>query len=666
MSLQIKPYRIPPNSSRRNYAFPPDDCSFAGIQDPSLKSFANSLRKQPSRKVVYPGDDWTKLLKEAKQHGSIGIGSGVTGEIVSPIRRRRPRPKQSTTTYHTSKIKIQKATKSKSSKSYTRRKSSPKRSTRRKKKKDVKFSFRTSPQPVIFQYHFHIREPSHIGRSLYALGSDRSLGEEAEIDIEKETKYSGAADHDYNYINYTNSNFASPTIIQRTPATSYSAPPSSTSYTDALRRRKQQEQQEQQQQQQPPPPPSLPSQHSNPAQNILLTPYVLNNRHASSSHSIISPISSAISPIETIVRSPSIEPPPAPSTPSFASTSLPINPNETSAATSTKGETLMEHLHVIFNRIDKNGDGQLNVREMIFGLRRDDELCNLLHLPSHIHNGSSRDMFEIVFQEMDDADLRSIDFNHFSHWVVTHMNNTTDKEIFETEMNANTSNNNNHINVQQQSMVSNATTQLTDSPSRTITDESINNINLKKESEESEEIETKETKATKEKLEKETLNFVHACKEPKNKQEEELCSNHDDPVVRITSVNPPLTSMDEPSTAVLDDPRNRFDITSPSHPDYNAYILGFNKMLERSPDKLDELQSNTRSNSQKILLNQNTSLQNSPKESRYHSMFRDHNGDWDSVSDYFEHTSITRTNGRVSPRNMQTRSSGVLPTEPEF
>ena len=60
------------------------------------------------------------------------------------------------------------------------------------------------------------------------------------------------------------------------------------------------------------------------------------------------------------------------------------------------------------------------------------------YLPSHIHNGSSRDMFEIVFQEMDDADLRSIDFNHFSHWVVTHMNNTTDKEIFETEMNANT------------------------------------------------------------------------------------------------------------------------------------------------------------------------------------------------------------------------------------
>ena len=48
------------------------------------------------------------------------------------------------------------------------------------------------------------------------------------------------------------------------------------------------------------------------------------------------------------------------------------------------------------------------------------------------------------------------------------MNNTTDKEIFETEMNANssntsnTSNNKNHINVQQQSMVSNATTQLTD------------------------------------------------------------------------------------------------------------------------------------------------------------------------------------------------------------
>ena len=45
----------------------------------------------------------------------------------------------------------------------------------------------------------------------------------------------------------------------------------------------------------------------------------------------------------------------------------------------------------VFDQVDKDGDGIINVREMILGLRREPELANLLNLPSKFccwNNGS--------------------------------------------------------------------------------------------------------------------------------------------------------------------------------------------------------------------------------------------------------------------------------------
>ena len=66
-----------------------------------------------------------------------------------------------------------------------------------------------------------------------------------------------------------------------------------------------------------------------------------------------------------------------------------------------------QHLRRIFDRADSNHDGQVNKRELIFALRRDPALCELLGLPSHIHQeDGSRDAFERVFQGADHDDNR--------------------------------------------------------------------------------------------------------------------------------------------------------------------------------------------------------------------------------------------------------------------
>ena len=71
-------------------------------------------------------------------------------------------------------------------------------------------------------------------------------------------------------------------------------------------------------------------------------------------------------------------------------------------------------LRAVFDHVDKDGSGDINVREMIIGLRHDHDLCNMLHLPSHVRQeDGTRDAFERVFQEMDDDHTRVITFDQF-------------------------------------------------------------------------------------------------------------------------------------------------------------------------------------------------------------------------------------------------------------
>ena len=86
---------------------------------------------------------------------------------------------------------------------------------------------------------------------------------------------------------------------------------------------------------------------------------------------------------------------------------------------------ILNNLHNVFDKIDANGDGELNVREMILGLRKNGELRELLRLPQYIRQeDGTRDDFERLFSEMDASEDRSISFNEFSFYIMKHMQET--------------------------------------------------------------------------------------------------------------------------------------------------------------------------------------------------------------------------------------------------
>ena len=76
-------------------------------------------------------------------------------------------------------------------------------------------------------------------------------------------------------------------------------------------------------------------------------------------------------------------------------------------------------LHMIFHHSDRDGDGRINVRELLIALRHDITLASLLHLPAHIRQeDGTREAFEEVFQAMDEDDERGITFEQFRNHVM--------------------------------------------------------------------------------------------------------------------------------------------------------------------------------------------------------------------------------------------------------
>ena len=78
-------------------------------------------------------------------------------------------------------------------------------------------------------------------------------------------------------------------------------------------------------------------------------------------------------------------------------------------------------LREVFEHIDKDGDGAINVREIIIGLRKDAKLSSMLHLPQRIkQEDGSRAAFEEIFQEMDQNGIREINWKDFCTYVISH------------------------------------------------------------------------------------------------------------------------------------------------------------------------------------------------------------------------------------------------------
>eukprot|EP00947_MAST-08B_sp_MAST-8B-sp1_P002076 g2076.t1 len=74
--------------------------------------------------------------------------------------------------------------------------------------------------------------------------------------------------------------------------------------------------------------------------------------------------------------------------------------------------------HQMFVRMDKDGSGEVNVREFILALRKSPGLALMLGLPERIlQEDGSRDRFEAAFQEMDLDGTREISWEEFTRWL---------------------------------------------------------------------------------------------------------------------------------------------------------------------------------------------------------------------------------------------------------
>ena len=73
----------------------------------------------------------------------------------------------------------------------------------------------------------------------------------------------------------------------------------------------------------------------------------------------------------------------------------------------------------MFERVDRNGDGQVSRSELIRALRQDEALQALLGLPAKIGD-DQRSGFEVVFQGMDKNDNRSITLPEFAAFLRCH------------------------------------------------------------------------------------------------------------------------------------------------------------------------------------------------------------------------------------------------------
>ena len=64
---------------------------------------------------------------------------------------------------------------------------------------------------------------------------------------------------------------------------------------------------------------------------------------------------------------------------------------------------------------DKNHDGHLTRAEIILGCRKNPDLAKLMGLPEHVGD-QQRDVFEKIFQSMDEDDDREITLEEFMHY----------------------------------------------------------------------------------------------------------------------------------------------------------------------------------------------------------------------------------------------------------
>ena len=74
-------------------------------------------------------------------------------------------------------------------------------------------------------------------------------------------------------------------------------------------------------------------------------------------------------------------------------------------------------MRAVFDTIDRNHDGSINVRELLLCLRKHPDVAEFMHLPMHVHQeGGTRETFEEMFQAIDKDGSRDVTWAEFESY----------------------------------------------------------------------------------------------------------------------------------------------------------------------------------------------------------------------------------------------------------
>ena len=88
--------------------------------------------------------------------------------------------------------------------------------------------------------------------------------------------------------------------------------------------------------------------------------------------------------------------------------------DEDQEETGEGGDDRVGQMRAVFDTIDRNHDGSINVRELLMALRKHPGVAEFMHMPAHVRQvGGTRETFEEMFQAIDKDGSRDVTWAEF-------------------------------------------------------------------------------------------------------------------------------------------------------------------------------------------------------------------------------------------------------------
>ena len=121
-------------------------------------------------------------------------------------------------------------------------------------------------------------------------------------------------------------------------------------------------------------------------------------------------------------------------TPYTAPAGQPRSTGQVAKVASSEHTDRVERMRAVFDTIDRDHDGAINVRELLLALRKHPGVSEFLHLPMHVHQeGGTRETFEEMFQAIDKDGSRDVTWPEFQAYFASRLSSRGGRKGGKTE-----------------------------------------------------------------------------------------------------------------------------------------------------------------------------------------------------------------------------------------